>query len=281
MNESLKDFVGYLAERGLSSKTIEAYKNDVLMFLKFYDFNTSTENDVLNFLSYLKSKNYASASIVRIIMGVKVFFRFLVREKIVDKNPFALLEQPSIWKTLPEILSIEEVQRLLDAPKKDDILGWRDSAILELIYSSGLRVSEACQLNIHDVGDTFLKVMGKGSKERVIPVGKKAIQSLDHYLSFRDKSLEKALFLTNNGKRIDRLTIWKIIKKYAKIASIDKKISPHTLRHSFATHLLEGGADIRIIQELLGHSNIATTDRYTQLNQSHLKEAFEKFHNRN
>lgn len=280
MNRDLKDFTHFLAERGLSPHTIEAYERDVLLLLAFCDYKSLNQEMILSFLAHLKSQNYAPTSIHRILMGIKVFFRFLVKEKIVEKNPFDLLEAPSLWKTIPAFLSIEEAKSLLEAPSRETFLGARDGAILELLYSTGLRVSEACQLNLLDVGDTFLKVMGKGNKERVVPIGKRALESLDHYLGLRN-SPEKALFLSQRGKRIDRLTIWEIVKKYARKAAIDKEISPHTLRHSYATHLLEGGADLRVIQELLGHSNIATTDRYTHLNQSHLKEAFSKFHNRN
>lgn len=182
------------------------------------------------------------------------------------------------------MLSVDEMKRLLEAPIDDDFESVRDRAILELLYASGIRVSELCALNINDVDDDSLRVLGKGKKERVVMVGKKALSSLDSYLiSYRDRYLDhekEALFVTTRGRRMDRMLVWRRVKDFAKKANITKRISPHILRHSFASHLLSGGADLRIIQELLGHSHIGTTDRYTHLNSTYVREAFFKFHPR-
>lgn len=172
-----------------------------------------------------------------------------------------------------------EVTRLLEAPDPETFLGARDRAIIEMLYGSGLRVSELCSLSIYSIDETSVKVMGKGRKERIVPVGRKAVEAVDHFLvRFRDQFEGEALFVTKRGKALDRVAVWRIIKHYAGQAGIQKPISPHTLRHSFATHLLDHGADLRVIQEMLGHSHIGTTDRYTHVSQSRLQEAFSKFH---
>lgn len=192
-------------------------------------------------------------------------------------------ETPKIWQLVPEVLQIEEIDLLLAQAKGEDRIGSRDRAILELMYATGMRVSELCGLSMNDLSDTFVKVRGKGSKERMIPVGKKAIEAVDHYLiHYRGEAAEDngPLFVTASGKRIDRMTIWKQVKMYAKKAGITKSISPHTLRHSFATHLLERGADLRLIQDMLGHEDIGTTDRYTHVTGTRLRAAFKAFHPR-
>lgn len=203
---------------------------------------------------------------------------------MIANNVTLYLESPKIWQLIPEVLSVEEMERLLAQPDPETNVGSRDRAILEMLYGSGLRVSEVCGLKIHDVDDKFVKVFGKGSKERVVPVGAKAIEAVDHYLArFRDQtdsSRQQALFVNQRGKPIDRIFVWKMIKRYANEAGIVKNISPHTLRHSFATHLLDNGADLRVIQEMLGHASISSTDRYTHISKSRLHEAFGKFHSR-
>lgn len=192
-------------------------------------------------------------------------------------------ETPKIWQLIPESLSLSEIENLLAQPQDHDFLGARDKAIFELLYATGMRVSELCKLRICDLDDRFVKVKGKGRKERVIPIGVKAIEAIDRYLTHYRATAEEEnapLFVSTKGKQIDRITVWSRIKVYAKSAGITKPISPHTLRHSFATHLLENGADLRVIQEMLGHEDIGTTDRYTHVNRTHLKTAFEKFHPR-
>ena len=181
------------------------------------------------------------------------------------------------------LLQIDEIDLLLGQPGGEDPIGVRDKAILELMYATGMRVSELCSLCINDLSDTFVKVRGKGKKERIIPVGKKAIEAVDRYLmEYRGKAVEEGspLFISSRGRRIDRMTVWKQVKMYAKKAGIRKKVSPHTLRHSFATHLLEGGADLRLIQDMLGHEDIGTTDLYTHVSSSRMHQAFRDFHPR-
>ena len=192
-------------------------------------------------------------------------------------------DTPKLWQLLPEVLTLQEVDALLAQPKTEDALGSRDQAILELLYASGMRVSECTMLKLADLNDTFVKVIGKGKKERLIPIGKKALQAIDHYLiHFRGeiKDPTAPLFITKKGKPIDRNAIWKRNKAYAKSAGIQKNISPHTLRHSFATHVLEKGADLRLIQDMLGHVDISTTDRYTHVSHCKLKASFHAFHPR-
>jgi integrase/recombinase XerD len=195
-------------------------------------------------------------------------------------DPTIYLESPKIWQLIPEVLTQEEVSRLLEAPDKESAEGVRDGAILQVIYASGLRVSELCQLNIGDLSDEQVRVVGKGRKERIVPIAKSAVAAVDEYLvRFRQEG-DGPLFLSRRGKRIDRITVWERVKFYAKKVGITKVISPHTLRHSFATHLLENGADLRLIQEMLGHANVGTTDRYTHVSHKHLHDAFAKFHPR-
>lgn len=281
------DFLDYIrAEKGLSKHTIEAYGRDVRSFseyLQIKDWNRVEPEQILGFLAHLKGKSYASASICRMLVAIKVFFRFLKKEGSITQDLSRYFETPKLWQLIPEVLTCEEAEKLLSQPKLDDSIGARDQAILELLYATGMRVSELCQLRVVDLSDTFVKVKGKGKKERIIPVGKKAIAAVDHYLvHFRGEAKEEdaPLFLSNRGKPIDRVTVWNRIKAYAKSAGILKEISPHTLRHSFATHLLENGADLRLIQDMLGHEDIGTTDRYTHVAGHRLKAAFKAFHPR-
>lgn len=288
MQKALEDFIAYLgSEKGLASNTLVAYQRDLQLFWKILhkrdisELSQIGEKELLFFLTELKAKQYASSSVYRLMMTLKVFFRFAKREKLLPQETTFYLDTPKLWQLVPEILTITEMEKLLSIPETDHFLGARDKAILETLYASGLRVSELCGLSIQDVDDDFVHVKGKGGKERIVPIARKAIAAIDHYLNFRKEAEEeKALFLTKGGKRIDRMTVWNRVKFYAKKAGIVKDISPHTFRHSFATHLLENGADLRIIQELLGHSSISTTDRYTQISQKHLTAAFEAFHPR-
>ncbi|NGX33091.1 MAG: hypothetical protein K1060chlam4_01152, partial [Candidatus Anoxychlamydiales bacterium] len=223
-----------------------------------------------------------SSSIYRSFVAIKVLFRFLKKENAIKKDITLYLDLPKIWQFLPSVMTYQEVDSLLNQIKTEDFVGARDKAILELLYATGIRVSECCSLKILDVNDDFIKVMGKGKKQRLVPIGKKAIEAIDHYLlNFRNevKGLDY-LFISKGGKKINRVTIYNRIKLYAKGANIKKNISPHTLRHSFATHLLENGADLRLIQDMLGHADISTTDRYTHISKAHLKRAFESFHPR-
>jgi integrase/recombinase XerD len=278
------DFLDYIrTEKGLSGNTIEAYGRDIRLFSEVVGtaWEKVSGEDVLRFLGVLREKGFASSTICRMLVAVKVFFRFLKREGAIAVDLGRYFETPKIWQLIPEVLSVEEVDALLAQPKGEDFVGARDRAVLELLYATGIRVSEACSLRICDVGDSFVKVHGKGKKDRVVPIGKRAIEAIDFYLTnHRTKAENEALFVSPRGKPINRVTIWAQIKAYAKSAGIAKDVSPHTLRHSFATHLLENGADLRLIQEMLGHEDIGTTDRYTHVSGSRLRTAFRSFHPR-
>lgn len=284
MDDQLREFLSYLgSEKGLSKNTLEAYGRDIRFFSRFLKgkkVEGAGKEEVLSFFRILKDRGYASSSLGRMVIALKVFFRFLKREKVIENDPTLHLDSPKLWQLVPEVLTIQEVALLLSQIDPQTLDGVRDLAIFKLLYASGLRVSELCSLNIQDVGDAALRVKGKGGKERVVPIAKSALDAIDHYLGKFREDKEEALFISPRGKRVDRVTIWSRVKFYAKKAGITKTISPHTLRHSFATHLLENGADLRIIQEMLGHSSIATTDRYTHISHKHLHEAFEKFHPR-
>lgn len=289
LEQTLQDFLCYLSsEKGLSQNTLQAYGYDlegfsqVLKERKREKVTEITEEDVLAFATKLQVKGYASSSICRMLVTLKAFLRFLYREELIQNEIGLSIDTPKIWQLIPDILNFSEVEKLLLAPDCKTEVGARDRAILQVMYASGLRVSEVCGLNIQDFSDHMIRVVGKGKKERMVPVATSAVEAIDHYLLYhRPSNVEiEALFINAKRKRIDRFTIWKRLKSYAKYAKITKSISPHTLRHSFATHLLENGADLRIIQELLGHSSIATTDRYTHLSNKHLIEAFQSYHPR-
>ena len=281
------DFIDYIrTEKGLSANTIEAYRRDIVACasaLSIASWKDVGPESILKFITFLRSKKYASSTICRMLVALKVFFRFLKKEGEISTDLGRYFETPKIWQLVPEVLSCEEIEALLAQPQTSDPLGARDKAILELLYATGIRVSELCALRINDLSDTFVKVRGKGKKERVVPVGRKAIEAVDFYLTHHRTQVQEEnapLFLSPRGKPVDRITVWNRIKAYAKSAQIEKSISPHTLRHSFATHLLENGADLRLIQDMLGHEDIATTDRYTHVTGNRLKAAFNKYHPR-
>lgn len=287
----LDDFLSYLAsEKGLANNTLKAYGADLLSFLMYLEKKDGGELShlrkevIVDFLAKRQKEGMASSSLARMLVAIKMFCRFLKREKAIIVNEADWLESPKIWQLVPEVLTVEEVQKLLDLPDKTTFLGSRDRAILEILYASGLRVSEVCSLNIYDVGEESIRVKGKGEKERIVPIASFSLQIVDSYLSsFRgliSQKEESALFVSTKGRRISRQEIWSLVKRYSKQMGVTREVSPHTLRHSFATHLLENGADLRVIQEMLGHSHISTTDRYTHISQKHLSDAFEKFHPR-
>ena len=287
---AVRDFLDYLSsEKGLSANTIEAYGRDLRSFQAFLkesskvSFREADGDAIYGFLGRLRSKNFATSSICRTLVAIKVLFRFLKKEGIVDVDLGRYFETPKLWQLIPEVMTQEEVDALLAEPKTDDFVGARDRAILELLYATGMRVSELCSLKITDLSDSFVKVRGKGMKERMIPVGRRAIEAVDYYLiHFRGKVEEDnaPLFISQRGRPIHRISVWSRIRAYARSAKIPKNISPHTLRHSFATHLLENGADLRLIQDMLGHEDIGTTDRYTHVANSRVKAAFKNFHPR-
>lgn len=288
----IEEFLVYLgSERGLSLNTIEAYQRDLKLFSQFLSklsnihFSSAGEKHIVAFLEELEKRGYASSSSYRTLMALKVFFRFLKKEDKIPFDPTIHLEAPKLWQTLPNVLTESEVLLLLQTPDPSFHDGARDRAMLEVLYASGLRVSELCHLNLYDIQDDIIKVKGKGGKERLVPIAKIAVKAVDDYLlHFRKEFVEdirgEPLFLTEKGKRIDRTLVWQRVKFYAKKAGIEKSISPHSFRHTFATHLLHHGADLRIIQEMLGHADIATTDRYTHLSQQELLDKFKNFHPR-
>lgn len=285
MENLLDDFIAYISsEKGLSKNSIEAYQRDVTSFLNFlskgaiHDIAQVRKEHIINHLGIFKNQGYATSSISRALIAIKVFFRFLKRERLVEHNVAFYLESPKLWQLIPDVISSEEIELLIAQPDDQTFVGARDKAIIEILYGSGLRVSEVCGLAIYDVDDDFIRVLGKGGKERLVPINRAAVKAIDHYLLFFrcDYESEKLrlLFLTKKGRPIDRITIWKMMKTYAKQAGIAKSISPHTLRHCFATHLLDNGADLRIIQEMMGHATIGSTDRYVHVSKAQIAKTF-------
>lgn len=289
MGEWVEEFSLFLlTEKGLMPLTEKSYRQDLAIFEKWLG-NRKIEQmelkDLVDFLCQLNDQGYASSSVCHVLMTLKVFFRFLIQEEKIGKDVAALLTAPRIWQLIPEVLTVQEVELLLQAAEGEGIIEIRDRAILYTMYASGLRASELCSLNFFDVEEDRLLARGKGGRERIVPIAKIATDAISLYIEAWEGKFEKCersspLFLSKKGERIDRGAVWRIVKRYAKEAKIRKNISPHTLRHSFATHLLESGADLRIIQEMLGHRDISTTDRYTHISQQHLKRSFESFHPR-
>ncbi len=294
MKELIDTFLNYLSvERGLSNNTIVSYREDLNTYLDFMHksnidaLSKISKNNITNFMFAQKDRGIGANSIARRLAAIRMFHRFLARERILKSDPSTLIDSPKLWKRVPETLTLNEVEALIFQPDIRETQGIRDRAILETLYATGMRVSEAVDLKIDsvnlDIG--FLRCIGKGNKERVIPLGKKAIASINRYLeAARPKLLKgresEALFVSRFGKKISRQSFWKMIKKYAKLAHIKKPMKPHILRHSFATHLLERGADLRSVQEMLGHSNISTTQIYTHINKDRLKSVHKQFHPR-
>ncbi len=294
LDRYIDEFIDYLSlERGLSQNTVFSYRRDLNKFAQYVennqitDFLTPEREHFLGFIYELKEKKLKSSSIARNIVVLKVFYRYLVSQRYVKKDPAELLESPRLWHYLPDVLSVGEVESFLDVIRGDKVKDLRDRACFELLYATGMRVTELVELKLKDVDLKLgvIRCLGKGQKERIIPMGGCAQFALVEYLNRgRGRLLKnkesKHLFLSRFGTKITRQMIWKLIKKYAILANISKRVSPHTLRHSFATHLLERGADLRIVQELLGHSNIATTQIYTHMNKDKLKLIHKKFHPR-
>jgi len=294
MKELIDAFLNYLSvERGLSKNTIISYRKDLDIYTDFlanHSINALSKiakDDISGFMLSQKDKGIAANSIARRLAAIRMFHRFLARERIAKSDPSNLIDSPKLWKKIPETLSLNEVDALIAQPDIRSKQGARDRAILETLYATGMRVSEAVNLkkdNVNlDIG--FLRCIGKGDKERVIPLGKKAIASINKYLEVSRPHLLKQkesefLFLNRSGKKISRQSLWKLIKRYAKKAGIKKPMKPHILRHSFATHLLERGADLRSVQEMLGHSNISTTQIYTHINKDRLKTIHRMYHPR-
>ena len=294
MQKEVHKFLQYLEnEKNCSPNTLESYARDLAQFLDYltgYGRGGSGVspgeiglNILRSYLGRMKMAEYSRATIARKISVLRSFFKFLVREEIIESTPMAGIVTPKLEKNLPKFLSVEEMARLLSAPPEDTLIGLRDRAIMELIYGSGIRVSELVSLNVGaiDVIGEVVKVRGKGKKERLAPVGSGAVRALMKYMEFLTlKGRKDPLFISGRGKRLRRGDIRILFERYMKKIALKEKISPHVIRHSFATHMLDAGADLRSIQELLGHESISTTQRYTHVTTERLKRAYEKSHPR-
>ena len=294
MNKLLDQFLNHLSiEVGLSANTIKSYRRDLERYIKFLQetkidsVDKITEEHITNFIVQLSSERLAANSIARKLSSIRRFHKFLVTEGYSDSNPAGALESPRLWRKLPTVLNVKEMEKLLDKPTEDDPLGLRDKAILEFLYATGVRISELIHVKRKDLLSEveLVRVIGKGQKERIIPIGKKSLKWVKKYLQEARPKLAKeysedVLFLNRRGRPFSRMGLWKILRKYVMQAGIKKKVSPHTIRHSFATHLLEGGADLRAVQEMLGHADISTTQIYTHLDREYLKQEHRHYHPR-
>ncbi|MDQ1327759.1 MAG: Tyrosine recombinase XerC [Candidatus Poribacteria bacterium] len=296
MKDYIRQFITYLkVERNYSKHTVSSYDFDLSDFMKFLTNENGVSSSVedidhltiRSYLANLQERQLSRSTVVRRLSSLRSFFKYLCRRGYLETDPTFALSSPKSQRKLPDFLEISEIDLLLSAPDTNDILGLRDQAIMELLYSTGMRVSELLSLDLSDVdhGNAIVKVRGKGKKERIIPIGGLAMSSLNNYLERRnelagDKSVQ-AIFLSERGNRIpDSKSIGRRITKYAQAVGIKKKITPHTFRHTFATHLLNAGADLRSVQELLGHTNLVTTQIYTHVTADRLKKVYEKTHPR-
>ena len=300
MKEDINSFLNYLAvEKGFSENTVVAYRNDLYQLASFVEEEATKRGSIpswasfgrqgmLSYLLNLKERNYAATTAARKVAATKSFFGFMVAEGNIKDNPTQNVSSPKVGRSLPKPISVSQVRRLLEQPSKlSTPEAKRDRAMLELLYACGMRVSELVSLNLGDV-DTeggYVRCFGKGYKERLIPIYKQAALAVAEYVTqarphLAHNSEQRALFLNRRGQRLTRQGFWQILKGYAKSAELDKEVTPHTLRHSFATHMLSGGADLRSVQELLGHANISTTQVYTHLTTEHVRRTYEKAHPR-
>lgn len=292
---ALEDYLHFLrVERQLSQNTIASYKRDLVEYIDSMEKNSVESIEqidrptILKHLHHMKEEGKSSRTIARHISSIRSFHQFLLREKVAIEDPTVHLDMPKLDQKLPQVLSITEVDKLISMPEKDNLQGKRDIALLELLYGTGMRVSELIGLNVDDVHVSmgFVRVFGKGGKERIIPLGGGAMKACTLYLNdARPVFIAKtkgtdAFFVNMRGMRLTRQGCWKILKGYASKAGIQKELTPHILRHSFATHLIENGADIRAVQEMLGHADISTTQIYTHVSKSRLKDVYVKFHPR-
>lgn len=280
-------------ERHLSANTLESYAHNLRRFSEFISrkgvnkAKDVKENHLLEFLVLLHKEKITSRSVARYLSALRGFFKFLIKEKILDKSPLAHIESPARWKKLPKYLTLSQVDELIAQPNQKTNLGLRDHAIIQLMYASGLRISEISSLTMErtNLQQGYVIILGKGSKERVVPIGRVALSALDEYLKDARPALLKGkindhVFISHKGTNISRKRLWEIIKAAARRTGIKINVTPHMLRHSFATHLLERGADLRSVQTMLGHTDIATTEIYTHITSTHLKEIYRKFHPR-
>ena len=295
MKNHINNYIRLLRVKNLSKNTIDAYQRDLKKYINYIqdsceisELNKIQPDHIRSYIHYLTNDSLSSRTIARTLSSINRFHTYLCMEEIVNKNPAVQIKRRKNPQTLPNVLSVEEVEEILGNIDEDSIIGKRDYALLEILYSCGLRVSEACTLRGIDIfqDSEMIRVRGKGNKERLVPIGPKAMKKLDQYLQYsRPKLLKRRwevgeIFLSRNGKPLTRMTIYNILIKHSTEAHIKKQVSPHTLRHSFATHLLEGGADLRAVQEMLGHSNIVTTQIYTHLDKHYLQEVHKTFHPR-
>jgi len=294
MEQLLDQFLHYLVvEKGLSKNTIEAYSHGLGRFLNHLrekgvqEIRDVGKFHVRGFLLMLRKGNLSTKTIVRNLVAVRTFFRFLIQEGILESNPIEELESPKVAKTLPEILTLREIEQLLEQPNLQTSLGIRDRAMLEILYATGMRVSELTHLPIHQVNleGGYVLLYGKGSKERIVPLGSEAMKWITLYLKTARGKLAKGkespmLFINRSGKGMSRQRFWKSLKDYARRAGLRKRITPHLLRHSFASHLLERGADLRSVQMMLGHVDISTTQIYTHVTGERLKKVHQRYHPR-
>ena len=295
MFDFLKEYLTILKiEKNLSDNSINSYKTDLLKLFTFLesintnDLDKVTYQNITQFFEEQRTDGINSSSVRRYSSSIKGFFSYLKQKEYIKKNPVINLKSTKIARDLPSVLSFLEIEKILKQPKLKSKMGLRDRAILELLYSSGLRVSELINLKVSDLffEDEVIRVLGKGSKQRIVPVGSSAITWVTEYLQKLRPLLQKKLssqniiFLNSRGSKISRMGIWKLVRKYCELAEIEKEVHPHTFRHSFATHLLEGGADLRAVQEMLGHSDISTTQIYTHIDREYVKQIHKDFHPR-
>lgn len=294
MKDYIEDFINYLSvERGLAKNTLLAYTRDLKKYTEFLktkkviDPDDVAKKHITDYMFEQKESNISANTICRYLAAIKMFHRYLLRERLAKADPSNLVDTPKLWKRVPDVLTTLEIEAMIQETKGRGWQAVRDRAILELFYASGMRVSELSDLNLESVNIEagYVRCIGKGRKERIIPIGKRACDAVEKYCRTSREKLCKdemnfTLFLSRLGKKISRQSLWKIIGRYAKKANIKKTIKPHTLRHSFATHLLEHGADLRSVQEMLGHSDISTTQIYTHVDKERLKTIHKEFHPR-
>jgi integrase/recombinase XerD len=295
MESFLKEYLATLKiEKNLAQNTVNSYKSDLTSFLNFMaqsgvnELSEIKSKHITSFFKLLKEAGLNETSAARYFSSIKGFFKYLSKNEYIKSNPVERISPPKISRKLPEVLNIHEINLILDQPYVKDTIGLRDKAILELFYACGTRVSELINIKVNDLflSEEVIRVFGKGSKERLVPIGSSAIKWIKKYLTksrpllVKNIKSENYLFLNQRGTKFSRMGIWKIVRQYVKQAGIEKNVHPHTFRHSFATHLIEGGADLRAVQEMLGHSDISTTQIYTHIDRDYIKLVHKKFHPR-